>query len=49
VKLLVKAKGKAAKTLAAKSKAKVKVFITYVRKGGGTETAAKTFALRKKR
>jgi Tol biopolymer transport system component len=49
VKLLVKPKAGAAKALTRKGKAKVKVVVTYARKGGGVETASKTFALVEKR
>ncbi|HEY5708462.1 MAG TPA: hypothetical protein VIS51_03630 [Solirubrobacterales bacterium] len=49
VKLLVKPKGKTARVLAQKAKAKVKAIVSFARKGGGTETAAKTFTLRKAR
>ena len=48
VKLLVKPKGGALRALAQKGKAKVKVLVTYARKGGDKETGAKTFTLRKR-
>lgn len=49
VKLLVKPKAPTTRTLARKAKAKIKVLVTYARKGGGRETKAKAFSLRMKR
>lgn len=49
VRLLVKPKAGAARALARKGRAKVKVLVTYARKGGGTEARAKAFSLRKTR
>lgn len=48
VKLAVKPKGSTLSALAQKGKAKVKALVTYTRKGGGKETGAKTFTLRKR-
>jgi Tol biopolymer transport system component len=49
VKLRVKPTPGTAKALKQKLKAKVKVLVTYLPKGGGAETKAKTFKLYKKR
>jgi TolB protein len=49
VKLPVKPKAAAVRALARRGRAKVKVIVAYSRKGGGVETASKTFALVEKR